>query len=495
MVVASSGERNKTAEAIASACPGEARPTLVDIPFSSARKWSGLSTSDGSFALGAPQFLRPALARVPDDQAGSWASLEPQIAEHAAKGMRVLMVAVHPDPEAISGQDDDARLAEGFFVLGLVILEDELRPEAGAILNRFLEAGVRLKIISGDDPDTVVALARQAGVTGDLSSISGVDIEGMDDAQLAAAAARITVFGRITPQQKERLVGALRASGGYVAMIGDGVNDVLSLKKADLAVAMASGSQATRSVADIVLTNDSFAALAPAVEEGQRILNGMFDILSLFLARIATMGLVILSSLVIGLFPIALRNASAITLFSVGIPAAMLAIWAQPGQQQRDTIGRTMVRFVVPAAMLTSLVGLIVLYGTLALEIVAHTPASGLSPIDREALVAGSIPIAQSALTIFLVMAGLALVVFVEPPTDWLAVVQEKTNDRRPTYLVIALALVFVALVALEPLRGIFALGAPRLEVMGLILIAMVTWFIGLRWLWHHRIIERFVGT
>jgi cation-transporting ATPase E len=495
MVVASAGERNKTAEAIASACPGEVRPTLVDVPFSSARKWSGLSTSDGSFALGAPQFLRPALARLPDDQPGSWASLEPQIAEYAGKGMRVLMVAVHPDPGAIVGQDDDARLADGFFVMGLVILEDELRPEAGAILNRFIEAGVRLKIISGDDPDTVVALARQAGVAGELPSISGVDIEGMDDAQLAAAAARVTVFGRITPQQKERLVGALRASGGYVAMIGDGVNDVLSLKKANLAVAMASGSQATRSVADIVLTNDSFAALAPAVEEGQRILNGMFDILSLFLARVATMGLVILSSLVIGLFPIALRNASAITLFSVGIPAALLAIWAQPGQQARDTIGRTIVRFVVPAAMLTSLAGLIVLYGTLALEILVHTPGGGLSTAERDALVTAATPVAQSALTVFLVMAGLALVVFVEPPNRWLAVVQAQSRDRRPTLLAIALAVTFVILVVVEPLRGIFALEPPGLAATVLIAVSLLVWFLGLRWFWSHRVIERFVGA
>ena len=122
----------------------------------------------------------------------------------------------------------------------------------------------------------------------------------LDDAQFGPVAERDDVFGRITPAQKERLVDSLRAAGDYVAMIGDGVNDVLSLKKSNLAVAMASGSQATRSVADIVLTDDSFAALAPAVEEGQRIINGMFDILSLFLARITTMGLIILSSLVIG---------------------------------------------------------------------------------------------------------------------------------------------------------------------------------------------------
>ena len=163
-------------------------------------------------------------------------------------------------------------------------------------------------------------------------------------------------------------------------MIGDGVNDVLSLKKSNLAVAMASGSQATRSVADIVLTDDSFAALAPAVQEGQRIINGMFDILSLFLARISTMGLIILSSLVIGQFPIPLRPASAITLFSVGIPAAMLAIWAQPGPQIRDSLGRTLLRFVLPAAIFSSVLGLTMFYGVLLMQMESYGDLASMTP-------------------------------------------------------------------------------------------------------------------
>jgi cation-transporting ATPase E len=163
-------------------------------------------------------------------------------------------------------------------------------------------------------------------------------------------------------------------------MIGDGVNDVLSLKKSNLAVAMASGSQATRSVADIVLTDDSFAALAPAVQEGQRIINGMFDILSLFLARISTMGLIILSSLVIGQFPIPLRPASAITLFSVGIPAAMLAIWAQPGPQIRDSLGGRLLRFVLPAAIFSSVLGLTMFYGVLLLQMASYGDLASMTP-------------------------------------------------------------------------------------------------------------------
>jgi cation-transporting ATPase E len=491
--VASADERNKTAEAIAAAFPAEPIPTARDVPFSSARKWSAVAFADGdlrgTYVIGAPQFVAAGIAGE------EWAAIEPQVAERAAHGLRVLLLIAHPDPDAISGTDDDARLGSGFKALGLIVLEDELRPHVGAILEQFAAAGVRIKIISGDDPDTVVALARQAGLTGELPSVSGAELDALDDDALGAVARNTVVFGRITPAQKERLVVSLRAAGDFVAMIGDGVNDVLSLKKSNLAVAMASGSQATRSVADIVLTEDSFAALAPAVQEGQRIINGMFDILGLFLARIATMGVIILSALVIGIFPIPLRPASAITLFSVGIPAALLAIWAQPGPQPRDSLGRTILRFVLPAAIVSSLLGLTVFFATLWLTLTANGPIDGLSPAEQAAAVAAALPIAQSALTAFLVMVGLGLIVFVEPPTEWLAVIQQRSPDWRPTGLAIGLAIAFVVLVVAPPLRDIFGLTPLSLADWALVLGTATVWFFGLRLIWRHRLVERFIGA
>jgi cation-transporting ATPase E len=310
---------------------------------------------------------------------------------------------------------------------------------------------------------------------------------------MANIARRNIVFGRITPTQKERLVAALRAGGAYVAMIGDGVNDVLSLKKSNLAVAMASGSQASRGVADIVLTEDSFAALAPAVEEGQRIVNGMFDIISLFLARIATMGLVIVSSLVVGIFPIALRNASAITLLSVGIPAALLALWAQPGKLQHDSLTRMVVRFVLPAALLSSVAALAVFYGSIWLTL--QSSLAGSSRVQGDIAVLAAIPAAQSALTAFLVLVGLGLIVFVEPPTKWLAVTQERSPDLRPTVLAVVLALVFVALTLFRPLGELFALAPLDLTQWALVAGAFVVWFVVMRYAWHWRLIERFIGS
>lgn len=489
--VASTTERNKTAEAIAHALPMEATAAAREVPFSSARKWSAATLDDGtSYVLGAPQLLRPALAQAHHD---GWDDIERQVNERAASGLRVLLLLSSDDGGAITGDDDDARLAPMFVPLGLVVLEDELRPGVGEILERFRRAGVQVKIISGDDPDTVVALARQAGLTGELAQVSGLELEDMDDAALAAAARRNVVFGRITPTQKERLVAALRAGGAYVAMIGDGVNDVLSLKKSNLAVAMASGSQASRGVADIVLTEDSFAALAPAVEEGQRIINGMFDIIALFLARIATMGLVIVSSLAIGIFPIALRNASAITLLSVGIPAALLALWAQPGKQQHETLGRTVMRFVLPAALLSSIAGLMVFYGSIWLT-VSSQPAAATAAVQQQ-LFEAAVPGAQSALTAFLVFVGLALIVFVEPPTKWLAVTQEQSPDRRPALLALVLAATFVVLTVVPVLGDLFALTPLTLSQWSVVAAAFAAWFVVMRQTWRWRLIERFVGA
>src|SRR6185369_9046185 len=173
---------------------------------------------------------------------------------------------------------------------------------------------------------------------------------------------------------------------------------------ANLAISMGSGSQATRGVADLVLMGDSFAAVAQAVEEGQRIVNGMQDILKLFLTRIATVGLVVVSSLVVITFPIELRNASALTVFTVGIPSALLALWAQPGKRVRDSLTRTLASFVVPAAVVSSLVALVMFYAVLLLA---------LPETNALEAAMGS---ARTALTSYLVYVGLFLIVFVEPP-------------------------------------------------------------------------------
>ncbi len=513
-VLAASGRSgNKTSAAIAAAYPAPPRRAVAEIPFSSARKWSAVVFDDsgaagdgddvdqppvrGIYALGAPEMLRPSLATT--GAGASWDEIAAQARTLTNRGLRVLLVA-HAPTTTLEDHGDATRLPEGMTPLGLVSLSDELRPEAHAALAAFSAAGVRPVIISGDDPETVAALARQAGLGadgGDLGLVSGLDLATMDEAAFAAAAAAGTVFGRITPQQKERLVRVFRARGAYVAMIGDGVNDVLSLKAANLGIAMQSGSQATRGVADLVLLDDSFAALVPAVAEGQRIVNGMRHILSLFLTRIASVGLVILSALVVGEFPLALRQSSLVTLLSVGVPSVFLVLWARPGPPSTGPVGGRLARVVLPPVVLTGALSLLVFYGAL----LSHLARAGapLRPIVQAQaqltrVSASDQATAQTALVSFLVLSGLLLVVFVEPPTAWWTGAAALSGDWRPTALAAGLAAAFVAVSVAPPLRALFALSPLGLREIGLVVVALAVWTILVRWAWRGRLLERFLG-
>jgi cation-transporting P-type ATPase E len=487
---------NRTSEAIATRWPQPRRPLSAEAPFSSARKWSavafaatgeaGRAAPAGIVALGAAPFLRDFLDRDAGAGPVAWSDIEATAAGWTARGLRVLLVCTHPDATALHVPEDDtdATLPTGMRALGLVAMRDELRADAAETLARFVDAGVTVKIISGDDPETVVSLARQAGLSCDLPWISGTSLDELDEDALGRIANETTIFGRITPTQKEHLVEVLRRRGHYVAMIGDGVNDVLSLKKANLAIAMGSGSQASRGVADLVLMQDGFGAVAQAVEEGQRIVNGMQDILKLFLTRVATVGLVVVSSLVVGAFPIDLRNASALTIFTVGVPSALLAVWAAPGRRHDDSLGRTLATFVAPAAMVSSLIGLVVFYGSLVM-------ANAQGVLDLEASSAE----ARSAFTSFLVFVGLLLILYVEPPTKWFAVAEPQTRDRRPALLALALGVGYVATLLIPPAREFFSLAVPAPREAVLVLSAVILWTLSIRAFWRLHLVERFMGV
>ncbi len=506
-MVASATSHNKTSEAVITAFPAQSQPITSDVPFSSARKWSAVAFAppadpqadalQGVYALGAPEFLHPYLADDTD-----WQAIVAQIRPLTDQGLRVLLVAHQPNVTIIEDKGDASTLPAGMQPLGFISLSDELRPEARETLSQFATLGVKLKIISGDNPETVAALAKQAGLGPDITLISGTDLGQMSEADFAHAANNTTIFGRITPQQKERLVDSLRAQGHYVAMIGDGVNDVLSLKKSNLGVAMESGSQATRSVADIVLTNDSFAALLPALREGQRILNGMQDIIKLFLCRISTVALLIISSLVIGYFPISLRNGSIITLITVGIPAIMLAIWAQP-EKLEGTLPRRLLHFVLPAALLSSIIGLIVFYIALdfrSREVIQQFAIPGTTPRpDQIDLIlrqhaALLLPVPQTALAAFLVFVGLFLVIFVEPPTAWWTGGDVLTSDKKPAILAVALMVAFVIISFTPPLQTLFSLEPLQWQYVAIVAAVVPIWVLLIRIFWRLRLMDRFMG-
>lgn len=514
-MMANATTQNKTGEAIAEKISGRKRAVEGEIPFSSVRKWSAIAFSaeeqggrtenpsaqssslipppSGTFALGAPEMLQPYLGEMGDPESPQWRKIAIETQQLAEQGLRVLLVAHHPSAE-LHDAGDESVLPQGMTPLGLVSLSDELRPEAREALQNFIAAGVNPKIISGDNPETVAALAKQAGLK-NAQLVSGMDLEKMNDAQFRQAADTAVVFGRITPRQKQRLVQALRAQGHYVAMIGDGVNDVLSLKQANLGIAMQSGTQATRAVADLVLMQDSFAALAPAVSEGQRIVNGMQDILKLFMTRIATMAMVILSALVVGEFPLALRQASLVTLFSVGIPTVLLAVWARPGAVGRGTLERRLFHFVLTPVAVTTVFSLLLFYGILVGEfmfragLVLVFKTETIQPFYAEAVVT-----AQSTLTAFLVLVGLLTIIFVEPPTEWWTGGDALSGDWKPAILAVVLMFAFFAIVFFRPARELFAmheLGAPEIAVA---VLGAAAWLFLVRWLWRRGVFERYLG-
>ncbi len=510
--VASATARNKTSEAIAEALPGEKLQAIDEVPFSSALKWSALvfggnedgvsgpSADDiggttsklpatrslrGVYLLGAPEMLRPHLRRGEEPHG--------QVDEWAARGLRVLLFAYRPEPISLNDGDGGVRDPDGLIPLGLVGLTDELRPRANETLTAFSQAGVDLKIISGDNPETVKALAVQAGFDPEAKLISGPDLDLLDDGQLDAAAVEHGVFGRITPQQKERLVRALHAQGRYVAMTGDGVNDVLSLKKADLGIAMQSGSQATRGVADIVLTNDSFAVLPNAVTEGQRIIAGMQSVLKLFLSRTFFLALLIIAVSMVGTFPFSARQSALLSFLTAGIPAVALAAWAHPARAARGSSLGRLASFAVPAGLAIALIGLLLFAGY---TIPVFEVARGSATVDEiNAVLKHTLPRAQSVVISFLAVCGLLLVMFVEPPNRFWAGRDEPSGDRRPTWLAIALLMGLLAVAFVPTLSGIFDLRPVKPLDAAIIAAAAAVWVFLVRWAWRRHLLERFLGT
>ena len=463
---ASTADGNRTTAAIAEACAGQPRLIAEAVPFSSEYRWSALTFDDpalrGTYVLGAPEALRSSLPFDP--------KVEHLANEWATQGQRLLLFTRCPDNSSLYDAQHKPRLPASLIPLGLLRFDDELRPEAEETLRHFAELGIELKVISGDNPHTVAALAKKVGFSDDGQVVSGLDLDTIDDAQLEQA----TIFGRITPHQKEELVRTFREKGRYVAMIGDGVNDVLSLKGAHVGIAMQSGSQATRGVSDIVLLGDSFAALPIAFEEGQRIVKGMGDVIRLLVTRTFYVLFLVIATQIAGMpFPVTPKHNSVLALLTVGIPILAIAAWARPSSPSRSIV-RSTSRFVFPAAFTVSVVALVtylVYLGTTS-----------------------DVAVARSALTAASVLCGLVLIPYVEPPTKWWVAGDALSGDWRPTLMAIALLAFYGIIVTLPPLRTFFEL--TPLHMLDYVLIGggVAVWALFLRFAWRARLFERLLG-
>jgi cation-transporting ATPase E len=492
----SAAQANLTGTALIAALPGEPLAVRDEIPFSSSLRWSALRTDDGVYVLGAPDALAPRLSGPP---------LTGTVTELTSRGLRVLVVARAIDPVAPLRDSSGRAQLPPLEALAVVSLVDELRPDVRDTLERFARDGIAVKVVSGDDPRTVAALARSAGLDAG-EPVSGALLEGLPEAELDPLVARTTVFGRIAPEQKERLVDSLRRQGRYVAMIGDGVNDARALKRAQVGVAMRSGSAVTRDVADIVLTDDSLAALAPARHEGRRIIQGIGTSMQVFLARVATQGLVIVAVTMLGLgFPYAPAQVG-LTLLTVGVPTLFLTSWARPAAPDPQLLAN-LARFVIPAAVITAAGG-VALYAyhyTFLLDGVSTSaaPASvvadferytGLSADDAGFGEAVATIGAQTALSTFVSYAAFLLILFLKPPGRFFASWTRPDGDKRPALLVAVLVVAFSAGLYVPWFTDYFGLTDAAEPVLLTVLPLLVLWWVLLSVLYRYRLLERALG-
>lgn len=334
-MVGALGDENETFQALRQHYKrNQSANTKFVLPFSSERKFSGVVfEGEGTYLMGAYQFIFP--------QADP-AVLE-KIAEYASQGLRVLTVAHSPN------EMTDYTLAEGFEIVGFVFMTDVVRKNAPDILGYFEEQGVDLKVISGDDPVTVAAIAARAGLKDADKYIDATTIH--TDEEMEDAILKYSVFGRVTPKQKQQMVRLLKQNGCTVAMTGDGVNDVLALKDADVSIAMASGSEAAKNTANLVLLNSDFASLPHIVNEGRRVINNIKAAASMFLIKTGFSVLTALLTIIVGQnYPFQPIQLSVINGCAVAIPTMLLQL--EPSfQKVNKHFFREVLRMSMPAAI------------------------------------------------------------------------------------------------------------------------------------------------
>lgn len=436
-------EANATGSAIAAGLTGlEPAQARYAIAFNSARKWSAVQTQAGAYVLGAPEIVLAGSTGSGSTEADNAdsdgtgvdstdnAALE-RVKALAGTGKRVLVLA-HSN-QALD-QSENPTLPKDLTAALLVVLAEQVRPDAAQTLDYFKRQGVAVRVISGDNPVTVAAIAAHLGLRNpDGSEPVGVDartLPAIEDTQaLADVLEKHTVFGRVTPEQKRAFVNALKSRGHTVAMTGDGVNDALALKDADLGIAMGNAAPATKAVSRLVLLNSQFDALPSVVAEGRRVIANMERVASLFLTKTTWAALLAAVVAITGfVYPFLPRQLTIVSSLTIGIPAFVLAL-APTNQRYRAGFLSRVLRLSVPA-------GVIVVVGVLCARLTLILMAANRNQIS-------------SVCTLVLVAGGLWLLSLTARPWVWWRAL-----------LVVIMSAAALAVVLLAPLRGFFDLAA-----------------------------------
>ena len=451
---------NITGQAILAEITPPKHAEIIEVmAFSSARKMAGVRAKvDGTvrtLMMGAPEFVAK-LAPVD-------AMTQRQLDEWADSGLRVLMLAEFDDETTkLKDLPDGSGRA-----IGAVILRNSLRDGVIDTVKFLQEQGVVIRVISGDNPRTVQHIARQAGIDNPDKSILGSALAGLSDKAFDKAADEHTIFARVLPEQKERLIAHFKQSGKFTGMVGDGVNDALALKKSDLGVAMYAGAPASRRVADIILLNNSFTSLPIGMKLGNRIMQAIEVIATLFFHKIIYGVVLLLSTMLVGLnYPYAPRHITFLNIFLVTMPTIMWTLFpprprhrVNPAHFWRDTL-----QAVAPIALLTGLT-------------VAFTYWSGVTLHPHQAAEAATMTVLTA--TFF----GIYLVFLVGPMLG--VILDKRAHLARTLYMA---GVLFVTLVSfgIEPLRQFFDFTVPNIILLWpgiavVVIVALVQWWLARR--------------
>jgi cation-transporting ATPase E len=400
---------NSTAEALRRPFPLIPVPVASRVPFSSERKWSSVTLAGQhpqTWVLGAPEFVL--------DSSQSHAVARSESIALAESGLRTLVLAV-----STSADTTESQLPKGLVPVAIVTFSEKVRDDARVTLDYFREQGVDVYVISGDNPATVASIARTAG----LDVADAFDARSLPEAsdELIQILREYRVFGRVTPDQKRLMMAALQEQGRVVAMIGDGVNDALALKHADLGIAMGSGASATKAVANLILLDGQFSALPGVVDEGRKVIANIERLSRLFLTKtVWAMILAVVFGLTLVAYPFEPRQLSAVDFFTIGIPAFLLALLPNSKRYLPGFLERSL-WFVVPTGMVTAaavltLDSMIRLDGSWTVA-ESHTGISMLLGITGLwVLTLLAVPLDRNRIAIVAAMVASALGIFLVPP-------------------------------------------------------------------------------
>lgn len=451
------GSRNRTVEVLDEKFGSDKSELIEEIQFSSERKYSAIRVKkDGvehSIYVGAWNVLK---GHVKDQL-----DVSEIISSMSKQGLRSIVIC-EGSGKLFDGEEPI--IQDDMEILCVISIADEIRPDCRETMEIFMQNNIDIKVISGDDPETVEALFNIADIPGERRIMSGDDLDSLRGQERTDAILSTNIFGRMKPDHKESIIDTLRMNNRYVAMVGDGVNDVKAIKSAQVGISLESGSGATRGAADMVLINDNFSALPKALTEGRRTVTGMRDILKIYLTRnFALVVFIIFTMLLVRNAPLQPIQNTLYALMTVSIAAFLMTLWAKP-EVNKDRVLPEVIRFAVPTSIMIGIFGLIVYaifyIGTGSfINIDYHIMADSagityeelIQKIDLEGMFATTDSFeanlnkinARNAMFFFMILSGMLILLMVQPLHRFFSTDDEVVKDKKPTILVILMILLF----------------------------------------------------